>query len=225
MAKTFLTATNDVLKRAGIIAGSSGELSSFTDTSRQRHIDKVIQIWNEVVHELYSLGVFQGEVATGTITLATSTREYALPSDFEQMSGDTYRTRKLVNTDNYTMHEYPGGYVAMFADQPDPSDFTGRPQFWAINEANDTIRVDSTPTSDENGDVYSFLYDKTITLSTTTDTFPFTDTVVVALTPVVAEIFMIKEENPTISRPSFLRALRIASQKNADKEWGFAYRR
>lgn len=225
MAFTFLQAVNDTLKRHGTIAGSAGELTTFTDTGFQGHIDLCIQVWNEVVHELYSFGTFHGEQKEGTLTLATDTTTYATPSDFEQMSGETWETAVMVNTGNFFMREYPGGHLKLYADQPDPSDFTGRPRHWVLDKTGDNFKVDSTPTADENGDAYTFLYDKEIALTTTTDTFPFTDTVVRALTPVVAELMRIDDKEARLSSTSFRRALKYVREKNDNKEWGFAHSR
>jgi len=56
----YLVAVNDTLRRVGVIAGDAGELTTFTDTARQREIDIVTQAWNEVCHELYDLGSLRG---------------------------------------------------------------------------------------------------------------------------------------------------------------------
>ncbi|KKL73134.1 hypothetical protein LCGC14_2077920, partial [marine sediment metagenome] len=39
MAKTFLVAVNDTLRRVGVIAGDASALTTFTDSKRQRSID------------------------------------------------------------------------------------------------------------------------------------------------------------------------------------------
>lgn len=225
MALTLLQALNKSLKRDGTIAGSASELTSLTDASRQVSVDRHVQLWNEVTHELYSLGAIQGEVSEGTITLATDTNTYAMPSDFEQMSGRKYPEKVMVNTESISLFEYPGGYSALFAAQPDPSDFTGQPRFWAIDLTADQFRIDTQPTASENGDIYTFLYDKTITLDDATDTFPFTDTVVNSLVPAVAELANSNERPLILTTPSFLRAIGVATRSNPSVEYGFANNR
>jgi len=225
MAYTFLQATNAVLKRVGEVAGDAGAITSFTDTTLQRAIDVALQIWNETLHELFIRGSFSQETATGTITIVTGTREYSLASDFEEFSGDSWDTRVLVNAnDTFAIHEYPGGYQKMFADQPDPSDFTGQPRAWAINTSNGTLRLDTTPTSDQNGDVYSYLYDKRISLTATTDTFPVSDTVVDSLVPVVSELWHIDmaktARDPVSANAGFKRALLLARKTKARTRYG-----
>ena len=224
MAKTFLVAVNDTLRRVGVIAGDSSALTTFTDSKRQRSIDIVGQVWNEAVHELYDMGSLQGEVAPGSITLVTDTDEYAVETDFEQMAGETYLTRALVKTDGRRLFEYPGGYRQMFLDQPDRDDYTGVASLWAFNTANNTIRLDKRPTSDENGDVFNYLYDKRLNLSATTDTMPFSDTVTEALQGVVAEIYRIdmhgEQRDPISANAGFKRAASLITQKKPRRRYG-----
>ena len=221
---TFLVAVNDVLRRVGTIAGDSSALTTFTDSKRQREIDIVTQIWNEAVHELYDMGSLQGEVASGSITLATDTDEYAVETDFEQMAGETYLTRALVKSDGRRLFEYPGGYRQMFLDQPDRSDYTGVSSLWAFNTATNTIRLDKRPTSNENGDVFNYLYDKRINLSATTDNMPFSDTVTDALVPVVAEIWRMdfhgETRDPISANAGFKRAASLITQKKPRSRYG-----
>ena len=221
---TYLTAVNDTLRRVGVIAGDASVLTTFTDTQRQREVDIVLQVWNEIVHELYDLGSLQGEVADGSITLVTDTDNYAVETDFEQMAGATYLTRVLVNSDGRRLTEYPGGYRQMFIDQPDRSDFTGAASYWAFNLTNNTIRLDKRPTSDENGDVFNYVYDKRLNLSATTDNMPFSDTVTEALQSVVAEIFRIvmhgETRDPISSIAGFKRAASLITQKKPRRRYG-----
>ena len=224
MAKTYLVAVNDTLRRVGVIAGDASELTTFTDTQRQREVDIVLQVWNEIVHELYDLGSLQGEVADGSITLVTDTDNYAVPTDFEQMAGDTYKTRVMVKSDGGRLFEYPGGYRQMFIDQPDRADFTEASSYWAFNLTNNTFRLDKRPTSAENGDVFNFVFDKRINLSTISDTMPFSDTVTEALQSVVAEIFRIdmhgETRDPISSIAGFKRAASLITQKKRRRRYG-----
>lgn len=227
MAYTFLQAVNATLKRNGLIAGDSGSLSSFTDSARQTEIDVTIQVWNEAMHRLYARYAFQGEVKEGTVTLATDTREYAVPSDFERMAGETYETRVMVNTEGHILYEYKGGYLQMYADQPDPSDFTGQPSYWALNLTNNKFRMNTTPQSGENGDAYTFLYEKRISMSATTDTFPFDDTIVDSLMPVVAAVTKLSR-NGDVSEEAwaaqgFKDAVKLIAQSKRRSAYGLRY--
>lgn len=230
MALSFLQAVNKSLRRTRII---SSDLASFTDAAHQSDITIHLDIWNEVLAELYLESDIGNVVEEGSITLATDTREYSLPSDFERMAGESYGTRVLTNTtDTISVFEYPARsgispYAAMFADQPDPTDFTGRPLWWAISPKASNIRMDKTPTSGENGEIYKFLYDKRQNLSLITDTFPISDTSVEGLVPVVAEAFRRdragEQRDPISEQAGFIRAVEMANKNKSRRSYGPRY--
>lgn len=225
MGYTLLQAVNRVLKRTGDIAGDAGDLTSFTDSARQTTIDVVLQVWNEVNHELYSLGTLVGEVEQDSIVLVADQNDYDLPNDFEALAGKTYRSRCLVNADNnHRIYEYPGGFDQLFSDQPDPTDRTGQPRHFAFNPIVNEFRIDAMPTSSEAGDEYKFLYEKRISLTALTDRFPFSDTVVDGLVPVVAEITRLARDkrgrDPLSANAGFNRALATIMQKKKRTAYG-----
>ena len=225
MAYSFLDGVNRVLTRTGDIAGDALKLTSFTDSARQTIVDDVLQIWNEVIHEMYGFGALVGEVDEDEITLETDVNDYDLPDDFEALAGKTYWTRCLINaTTGHRIHEYPGGFDKLFCDQPDPTNFTGQPRHFVFNPIVDEFRMDTIPTSNENGSVYKFLFEKRISLTKTGDKFPFTDTVVDALVPVVAEVTTInidKRTRDTISaNAGFNRALATMMKKKKRTSYG-----
>lgn len=184
MAKTLLQGVNEVMKRMGYIKGNSGELASLTDSQRQTTIDQVVQAWNRLLIEIYDASeiALPDELAEDTITLATGDRDYALASDLNQLRFP------LVNQSNGNeIFEYNGGYTQMFRDQTIPANYTGQSTLAAIRPTDGQLYLDAIPTSNENGDVYTYQYDKSITLSLATDTFPFKDDVFNALISACAE--------------------------------------
>lgn len=189
MALTFLNVVNAVLKPAGMIHGIQGELTTFTDEGRQTDIDVLIQSWNEVIAYLYRFGRDRPqEVDTDSITLSTNTREYSLASDFEGFThADDEEIGPTQTTDGYRLYPYPGGFNQMVKDQLQPANYTGRPLYYVINPTNRMLRLDTAPTTAENGEVYTYYYTKRIALSATTDTLPFSDTVAEHLYPAVTE--------------------------------------
>lgn len=220
-----MAAVNRTLKRTGEIAGDAGDLTSFTDSARQTFVDVVIQVWNEAIHELYGLGALQGEVEEDTITLVADQNDYDLPNDFEALAGKTYLSRALVNAaDGHVLREYPGGFDQLYVDQPDPTDFTGQPHHFVFNPIVNEFRIDTMPTSDEAGDEYKFLFEKRISLTKPTDKFPFTDTGVDGLMPVVAEVARLsltgKPRDPLSANAGFNRALATIVQKKARTSYG-----
>lgn len=207
MTVTLLQFTNAVLKRVGEVAGDSEELATstvtstatglvateaFTDSRRQHKIDVVLQITNEAIQEVYQQGGFAAEMASATLVLAEDQREYDMPSDFERMGGMAKTARVMRGaTTALLIREYPGGYEQMLADQPVASDYRGDPTFWAISPTQSKIRVDATPTSDQDGRTYNYLYHKRIDLSSTMATIalPFSQSVADSLVPVVSESY------------------------------------
>ncbi len=231
MAYTFLNGVNAVLKRAQVIQGDSGALTTFTDSGRQHWVDNVIQIWNEAVRQLLIRNAINGEVKEGTVTLVSDSgarTEYSLPSDFEQFTGDDKRNTVFVcQTVNHVVTPYPGGYIRMYRDQPKPANFTGRPNYFAINPVTGKIRFDTNPQDGQAGEIYTYLYDKRINLSATTDTFPFSDTVVDELVPAVAEIFRQDKDGrprtPIYATMAFNTAMQIARQMRPRSHYGVEY--
>lgn len=183
----LLQGVNRVLKRARLIQGESAELAALTSTAFQTEVDSVIDAWNEVIRYVYEHDnidkALPHDTTEGTITLVTGTREYSLASDFEKMSSEVL----VDQTNGYQVYPYPGGYKRMFMDQNIPATYTGRPAFWCINPTNGNLRFDQSPTADENGDVYTYLYEKRLVFDEATDNFPFSDTVAEELVPAVVQ--------------------------------------
>lgn len=231
MAQTLLGFVNDVLTRTGMVQGDSGTLSTLTDSARQTDINRAVQITNEVVMTLYSFSSFPKEVAEGTITLSDGTRAYSLPSDFEQMHGESYRERVLKNaSNNFFMYEYKvrngalSPYAQMYHDQLDFSDYKGQPLHWALSPLADEIYVDMTPGAEQAGDAYTFLYDKDIRLSVAADTFPFSDSVADTLISVVAYLWGLSSKERSAesiaSVTGFQTALEMVTRRKTERRYG-----
>lgn len=224
----FLDAVNKTLKRVGVIQGDTGALTDFTEAAHQTDIDVAMDVWNELIHELYSRGLFKGEIAQGTITLLTSTttattagqgpgvREYSLATDFERMAGTSRETRVLSNAaKGLQMGEYPGGYERMIADQTTASDYAGQSNRFAISPITGNIRIEADPQSGQSSDAYTYLYDKRLFMSATGDTFPFSDTVVDSLNPAAAQLWKRdrkKEFDAELFNKGFNRAMAYLTQ-------------
>ncbi len=224
MAYTLLQATNKVLKKVSLIQGSSGELSSLTDSARQTDVDITVSSWNDVMDELYHAGKLPGEMDTGTFTLSTSGtdsgREYAVDTDFVTMVGNP-----IDATNQRTLYPYPGGYLAMREDLQDPDDFTGPPGYWVISPVSGNIRLDRTPTSEENGDIYTYVFEKTRNLAAAADTFPFNDDAVDALVDAVAQKWNLHRKGQAafevvLYQASMARAMRMVKGTQPRETYG-----
>ena len=242
MPMLFMECVNGSLKRAGIVAGDSAELGTGTSTATafqytasgvfsarsdiQHSVDLMLQMWQEVTSEIYSMNLVPNLLATATITLVTNTREYALPSDFERVAGETYESRVMRSaTQAVTLGEYPGGYLKMLADQPVATDWTGQPNAWAISPRDEALRIDRSPTSDENGTVYNLAYERRVELTSTmaTATMPYSDTVCRSLIPVVAELYNSAKKDKFdagVFRSSLVRAFNFANKGQDRTRWG-----
>lgn len=219
MAYTLLNAVNLVLKRAKVISGINGALTSLTDSPRQPYIDVVTQVINESIHELYSESELPqpNQSATSNITLVNGTREYTLPSDLEQIRYPLQDT-----TNGKYIWEYPGGYEQMRKDQNIASVYTGLPFLATINPTNDKLRMNVQPTSNENGLVYELLYDKRHSLSAASDTFPFSDTVVDSLVECWTQDWQRESRrtfDPDARAKAFGKAMRYLNQTPMRRKW------
>jgi len=219
MAKTLLDAINSLLKRVGQIAGDAGTLTSLTDSPRQKHIDRGVQMFNEAVITLYDLSnePFPNELGEGSITLVSGTRAYQPPTDKVRLRWPLHD-----RTNGRYILEYKGGYEQMMKDQPFPSNHTGLPTHAVIRPTDGYLYLDKIPTANENGYIYTVLYDKSLILENATDTFPFADEVVTMLIPAVAEVWQ-RWTHKDFERKQFERALagaaRLMSQGQKSDHW------
>lgn len=183
--KTLLNAVNEVLKRVDIIAGDAGELTTLADSARQNWIDLAVQIVNEGIDELYSVGAtpLPNEQAQATITLVASQQDYTLESDLVQL-----RFPLIDKTNNQVITEFPGGYNNILQFDTEQDD-TGLPRWGAISPVDGKLYLDRKPTSEEAGRVYTYQYDKDLELDDAADEVPFNNAVFRAMVPVWAQIW------------------------------------
>ena len=176
MSTTLLVAVNDILEDAGIVHGASGAITSFTDSSRQTFIDRAIRALNRALEEIYSRSDrhLPQQTGTGTLTLVTDDRDYALASDLVVL-----RWPLRNETSGHYIYQFPGDepYWGLIKSQRIPADYTGQPNYGAIRTSDGQLYLDRIPTANENGDAYEYQYEKDVSLSATTDTFPVTDEV------------------------------------------------
>ena len=212
MAKTLLNATNEILKKVGIIAGDAGLLTTLTDSARQVSIDQAVQAVNEGIDELYTTTeiAHPNEQAESTIVLVLATRAYTLASDMIQL-----RWPMVDKTNTQFLREFPGGYNRMLLEDPEQDD-TGQPHFAAIRPTDGKLYLDRAPLAEDVGKTYTYQYDKTLELTIAASTVPFNDTVFRAMVPAWAELWARKrrgEFDEAIFKMSIGRASRLLTQK------------
>lgn len=210
--KTLLNGVNDVLMRMGSIKSNSGALDSLVDSQRQVQIDLAVQIWNEVIIDLYDScdDSMPNEMAEGTITLAASDRDYTLPTNLTSIR---WPLKNVTNGD--FIYEYSGGYEQLFKDQSIPASYTGKPQAGVIRPSDGQLYLDRIPTAAENGVVYTYLYDKSLIVSLATDIFAFNDDVYFTLLQAVVEKIKMERSEQSDARYS-------VSQRKYEKSVGKA---
>lgn len=181
---TLLDGVNAVLKRVNIIKGETGEITSLSQSTIQHEIDVCVQCWNEVITELYSATRLPHpqELKSANITLLSGEREYDLPNDLVVI-----RFPLMENTNGYYIFEWEPGFEDLRQHQQIPSNWLGRPNFACINPKNNKLYMDYIPTSQESGLIYDLIYDRELLMSSSTDAFPFNNTVYTSLIPCVAE--------------------------------------
>jgi len=213
---TLLEGVNKVLRRTQII---NSDLTSLTSSGSQPYIDTAVGIWNEIILKLYSLTdkAVPNEVARGTITLVDGDRDYSLASDLVQLRFPLHDT-----TNGQFIEEYPSGFLGMKSTQSYPANETGLAYLGAISPIDGLLYLDKIPTSDDDGKVYEYFYDKDITMSLATDTFPFNDSVFTALIPAVAQQWAAEIQNKFVDRiynESFALAAQLVSQSPLRGSW------
>lgn len=211
MAKTLLQTVNAIFKRANIIKGDAGELTTLTDSARQVWIDKALQIINEGIDELYSAAeiALPNEQAEGIITLVAGTRAYDLEDDLV-----TLRWPIIDKSNTQYLTQYPGGYNAILVNDPEQDD-TGLPIMAAIRPTDGKLFLDRAPTSEEAGRIYTYQYDKDLALSVAADEVPFNDMVWRAMVPAWVELFRVdinNQLNSSLFNISIGRAARSLSR-------------
>lgn len=212
MAKTLLNTVNEILKKVGQIHGDSAALTTLTDSGRQRAIDIAIQVVNEGIDELYSAGPKdkpKGQ-AESAITLVTGDRDYNLASDLVRL---IWPLRDKTN--NQIIVPFPSGYNAILSSDPEQDD-TGLPHFAAINPVNGLLYLDRAPTTTENGNIYTYQYEKDLALTILTDTVPFENAVFRAMVPVWSQLWRRDIQNEFdngLFRLNVGRAARLLTQE------------
>lgn len=206
MAKTLLQAVNEVLRRAGTLGSS--DLTSLTGNAIQRQVDDAVQAINTAMVEGFRLAQEAKPCGTGEgqVTLRANTRDYDLEDDVVAL-----RWPLIDQTNNRTIHEYPGGPEALRRDYLNPADHTGLPSFAVINLEDGRLRMDLTPTSNEDGAVYKYIYDRDLDVRNAGDLLPFDNSAFYAFVDVAAELWK-RDNGRSFSEDMMDRRLATAMQ-------------
>lgn len=219
MSRTLLNEVNAVLKKSGLIQGSTGELTSLTNDALQVDIDNVIKACNIAVLDLERCGIVMAMRAAGSITLVLGQREYTMPSNYVEMVGDVM----VDETFGGTLTPYVGGFMQMRNEQLIPANFVGMPYAWCINPTTGSFRINTTPDATAAGRVYGYIYRPTLLMSLATDLFPLKDDAVEALEDAIEQQFNRHRKgqfDQSAHQMSMARAAQIARQLPLQPRYG-----
>ncbi len=168
----FIDAVNRILRITGFIRGDTDVLTSFNDTNHNstQNICQ-IAIQSELA-DLIGNSLIPYEHKTGTITLATNTRSYALPTDFIRLWGDPGFFYD--STQNNIIWEYPGGENQLRDEIYNYKTEYGYPNYFYFEQT--TTKQASfflVPDSTVNGRVLTLDYEADVNVSNSTDILPF----------------------------------------------------
>lgn len=215
--KTLLNSVNDVLQSVRLVT-STNLLSGLTDSPRQVFIDQAVQTINRVLIDLYAASPegLPMEVDSGTITLVTGDRDYALEADLVQM-------RFPLRDETNGLYIHQGDYFDIVNAQAQPANYTGIPSYGAIRPTDGLLYLDRIPTSAENGRAYEYEYDKAITVSGASDTFPFSDTAWQAFMDAVKELWK-RDNNLQFDAALYQQRMGNLSSLITQKQFRTSYR-
>lgn len=158
----------------GIIRGDTDTVSTFSDTAHNATLNLAIVSIQDELGDLIAERIIPYEMASGTVTLVSGTRTYALASDFIRFYGKAFF---YDSGSNREIFEYSGGRERLQVDIPNYKTASGSPIYWYW-EPGTTKQIGfyQVPGADENGGVYSYDYEKSVMVSASTDTIPLHNT-------------------------------------------------
>lgn len=218
MAKTLLNCVNDLFKMAELTAGDQDALTTLTDSARQHDIDACVIAVNQTIDEMYSTidEARPQQQASSTITLVSGQRNYTLATNFVRLHFPL-----IDRTNTQYINQFSGTYDDLLEIDPEVDD-TGVPMWAVIRPTDSALYVYPTPTSAENGNVYTYQYDADTELTAAASTVPFNNFVYRAFLPAAFQIWKRErrgEFDAALFKGHLGRALRRLGQVGADDNY------
>lgn len=165
----FLAAVNRVLRSEGIIRGDTDPITTFSDLQHGATVQvAMIAIQDELTQLTADTLLPYERKTTGSIATVTSTRSYALASDFVRFDG----TPSLYDaTNNRTLYEYPGGEDRLKNQIYNYKTEEGEPWAWYF-EAGTTKQISFFPVPNAVR-TFAYNYEADSSVSAIGDTLPF----------------------------------------------------
>ena len=172
---TFIDGVNRLLRNQQIIAGSDDDVTTFSDTQHAANLMMAQIAIQDELADLVSDRLISYEKTTASITLATSTRTYALASNFIRFFG-TYPSFYDA-TDNVRIYAWKGGEDNLMNIDYKYKTSEGAPSWWYWHETTTKqVAFYNVPNSTYDTRSLSYEYEKSVTVAVSTDTLPFITT-------------------------------------------------
>jgi hypothetical protein len=167
---------NRLLRINNVIKGDDDIITTFSDTQHASDIELgQISIQDEL-NDLISDHFIGYEDAQTSFTSVASTTTYALATDFIRFIGK--KPFLYDSTNNVQIFEYHGGKDSLRHFVLDYATVTGDPHWWYIEpDTTKKISLYPTPDSSNASKVYTYDYEKDVSVTDSTDTLPFTNTI------------------------------------------------
>lgn len=168
----FLDGVNRILRINTIIKGDDDNITTFSDSQHAADISLAQIAIQDEISEIISDRLISYEKTSGTITLLTGTRTYALPAAFVRFYG--IYPSFYDSTNNVRIYEYIGGEErlkdSVYTYQTDQ----GSPVYWYWSDTTSKqIAFYNVPDSTYNNRSLSYDYETSVLVTNSSDTLPF----------------------------------------------------
>lgn len=171
---TLLEAVTRIMRNNALLRGDTDAPTSFSDTNHNASMQIAINAIQDELTALAAERMIPYEKATTAVGLTTSTRLYTLPGDFISFYGYAHF---YDSTDQRIIPEWPGGLESLQISNRRYTTETGAPNWWYW-EPGTTKQVGfyQIPNSTYNGRSLTYDYERSIIVSSASDTMPFHNT-------------------------------------------------
>lgn len=169
---TFLDTVNRILRTCAIIRGDTDTISTFSDTQHNASLNlAIVATQNELVRLVSDRLIPAERDTSGTITLVANQRTYDLASGFRRFYGAPHF---YDSNGNRQIYEWPGGLEALQVQYYTYATDNGSVN-WFYWEPTTTKKVGffQVPGTDESGQIFSYEYETSVQVSSSSDTLPF----------------------------------------------------
>lgn len=226
----YIGAVNRLLRLNGVIKGDDDNITTFSDTQHAAAISLAQIAIQDELADIVSHRLISYEKTSATIALVSGTRTYALATDFVRFYGE--RPFFYDSIDNRHIYEFNGGEDSLRHLINDYTTQSGYPNYWYWTDTT-TKRVSffQVPDSTVSGRSISYDYEKSVTVTNTTDTIPFhTNEEAYAFCQCAAQRFKFLfttnpgsiEEDPTYLSAQ-VRLAALMNYKNPSNRYGSRY--